>query len=252
MQVYYLPMWTFYNQVTLPTMLTAFPILRQIFIREGISLVHGHGAFSALCHESILHAGTMGIPTVFTDHSLFGFADGSSILTNKFLEVVLTDIHHVICVSFTSKENTVLRASLQPSSVSVIPNAVDSLCFTPDPSQACPDRGVCACVHVWVCMCDSSECGVDEYMSVFLNSCIMLSVRIAWIRFLSFQPTFITIVVIIIIIIVVVFVVVDVDTSHYCGGEPACLQEGNGPAGWCDPTPLLSPSQCSLPHRYML
>jgi len=88
-----------------------------------------------------MHAGTMGIRTVFTDHSLFGFADGSSIITNKFLEVILTDIHHVICVSFTSKENTVLRASLQPNLVSVIPNAVDPLCFTPDASKAPKDRG---------------------------------------------------------------------------------------------------------------
>ena len=130
-------------------------------------------AFSALCHEGILHAGTLGVRTVFTDHSLFGFADGSSILTNKLLEVVLTDIDHVICVSYTrsvgdllspfpvvpkpsnsiqtcvplsslpgSKENTVLRAALKPETVSVIPNAVDSVCFTPDPSQSQPDRGV--------------------------------------------------------------------------------------------------------------
>ena len=134
-------MQTFYDEATLPTLLTAFPVLRQIFLREGITLLHGHGAFSPLCHEAILHAGTMGIPTIFTDHSLFGFADGTSILTNKFLEVVLTDIHRVICVSYTSKENTVLRAALQPAIVSVIPNAVDASYFTPDPSQSHPDRG---------------------------------------------------------------------------------------------------------------
>ena len=140
-QVFHLPLLAIYNQVTLPTLLTAFPVLRQILIQEGITLLHGHGAFSALCHEGILHAGTMGLPTVFTDHSLFGFADGSSIITNKFLEVVLTDIHHVICVSYTSKENTVLRAALLPSIVSVIPNAVDASCFTPDPTKPHPNRG---------------------------------------------------------------------------------------------------------------
>lgn len=43
----------------------------------------------------------MGIRTVFTDHSLFGFADASSIVTNKFLEIILTDVDHVICVSHT-------------------------------------------------------------------------------------------------------------------------------------------------------
>jgi len=58
-------------------------------------------AFSPLCHEALLHARTMGIRAVFTDHSLFGFADFSSINSNKFLEFVLTDIDHVICVSYT-------------------------------------------------------------------------------------------------------------------------------------------------------
>ena len=34
-----------------------------------------------------------------------------------------------------------LRASLRPEIVSVIPNAVDAVGFTPDPSQSCPDKG---------------------------------------------------------------------------------------------------------------
>lgn len=59
---------------------------------------------------------------VFTDHSLVGFADVTSILLNQSLKCVLADVHHVICVSHTSKENTVLRAGLAASDVSVIPN----------------------------------------------------------------------------------------------------------------------------------
>jgi phosphatidylinositol glycan class A protein len=90
--------------------------------------------------DAILHAKTMGLRTVFTDHSLFGFQDTSSILTNKLLKFVLSDIDHVICVSFTSKENTVLRASLNPRDVSVIPNAVVSAEFTPDPSKRQPGK----------------------------------------------------------------------------------------------------------------
>ena len=41
------------------------------------------------------------------------------------------------CVSFSqfSKENTVLRAAIKPQMVSVIPNAVDSTVFTPDPTK---------------------------------------------------------------------------------------------------------------------
>ena len=39
--------------------------------------------------------------TVFTDHSLFGFADTSAIVTNNFLQVSLADVDHCICVSYT-------------------------------------------------------------------------------------------------------------------------------------------------------
>jgi hypothetical protein len=48
------------------------------------------------------------------DHSLFGFSDASGIHMNKVLKFSLSDISHVICVSNTSKENTVLRAQLDP------------------------------------------------------------------------------------------------------------------------------------------
>ena len=49
----------------------------------------------------MLHARTMDIPAVFTDHSLFGFADASSIITNKILKFSLHGINHTICVSHT-------------------------------------------------------------------------------------------------------------------------------------------------------
>lgn len=69
--------------------------------------------------------------TVFTDHSLFGFADMSAVLTNKFLEISLVACTHCICVSHIGKENTVLRAKVSFDRVSVIPNAVDTYSFTP-------------------------------------------------------------------------------------------------------------------------
>ena len=83
----------------------------------------------------------MGIPCTFTDHSLFGFADTSSILTNKLLKFTLSDVENVICVSHTSKENTVLRAALDPRKVFTIPNAVISEQFRPNPSRADPRCG---------------------------------------------------------------------------------------------------------------
>jgi len=59
-------------------------------------------------------------------------------LTNKLLKFTLSDVDHVICVSHTCKENTVLRASLDPLMVSVIPNAVVAENFLPlsHPSNA--------------------------------------------------------------------------------------------------------------------
>ncbi|KAJ3291010.1 hypothetical protein HK104_006377 [Borealophlyctis nickersoniae] len=139
-KVYYVPTWLVTDQVTLPTVYCFFPLLRYILVRERIDIVHGHGAFSSMCHEAILHAGSMGLRTCFTDHSLFGFEDASSILTNKLLKFTLSDVDHVICVSHTSKENTVLRASLDPLNVSVIPNAVVADDFEPDPAARDPSK----------------------------------------------------------------------------------------------------------------
>lgn len=131
LKVYHVPFLVIYRETTMPTVFSFFPIFRNIIIREKIEIVHGHASLSSFCHEAILHARTMGLRTVFTDHSLFGFADASSILTNKLLKFTLSDVDHVICVSHTCKENTVLRASLDPLMVSVIPNAVVAENFQP-------------------------------------------------------------------------------------------------------------------------
>uniref|UniRef100_A0A3Q2PQZ8 phosphatidylinositol N-acetylglucosaminyltransferase n=1 Tax=Fundulus heteroclitus TaxID=8078 RepID=A0A3Q2PQZ8_FUNHE len=140
LKVYYLPLQVMYNQSTATTCFHSLPLLRCVFVRERITVVHAHSSFSAMGHDALFHAKTMGLNTVFTDHSLFGFADVSSVLTNKLLTVSLCDTNHIVCVSYTSKENTVLRATLNPEIVSVIPNAVDPTEFVPDPSQRPPDR----------------------------------------------------------------------------------------------------------------
>lgn len=135
LKVYYVPWRPFLMQNTLPTFYGTLPIVRNILIREKISLVHGHQAFSTLCHEALMHARTMGYRVVFTDHSLYGFADVGSIHMNKVLQFTLADVSQAICVSHTSKENTVLRSGLPPDKVFVIPNAVDSAMFKPAPER---------------------------------------------------------------------------------------------------------------------
>lgn len=132
LKVYYLPIVPFYNQAVLPTIVGSLPYLRYIFNHEQIQIVHGHSAFSTLAHEALFVASLLGLATVFTDHSLFGFADASAIVTNTFLRYSLANIDHCICVSHTGKENTVLRSGVPKINVSVIPNAVDCDIFKPD------------------------------------------------------------------------------------------------------------------------
>ncbi len=47
-------------QATPPTIFGGFALLRAVLLRERIGLVHAHGAFSAVAHEAIIHARTMG------------------------------------------------------------------------------------------------------------------------------------------------------------------------------------------------
>ncbi|XP_044946377.1 phosphatidylinositol N-acetylglucosaminyltransferase subunit A-like isoform X3 [Hordeum vulgare subsp. vulgare] len=139
LKVYYVPWRPFLMQNTLPTLFMTFPIIRTILIRERISVVHGHQAFSTLCHEALMHARTMGYKVVFTDHSLYGFADVGSIHMNKVLQFTLADIDQAICVSHTSKENTVLRSGISPDKVFMVPNAVDTAMFTPSNRLSCDE-----------------------------------------------------------------------------------------------------------------
>ncbi|TPX45176.1 phosphatidylinositol N-acetylglucosaminyltransferase [Synchytrium endobioticum] len=132
LKVYHIPTTVVYAGTTFPTVYGLYALLRDIYIREEIDIVHGHQALSSMCQEAIILAGMMNIRTVFTDHSLFGFSDVSAILTNKLLKFALSDCNAVICVSNTSKENTTLRACLDPNTVYVIPNAIVSCDFQPD------------------------------------------------------------------------------------------------------------------------
>jgi phosphatidylinositol glycan class A protein len=87
---------------------------------------------------ALFHGKTLGIRTVFTDHSLFGFADAGGIHINKTLKWILTDIDAAISVSHTNKENLTLRAAISPEMIYVIPNAVDTTRFTPNPGLRYP------------------------------------------------------------------------------------------------------------------
>lgn len=139
-KVYYCPFVPFVSEDTLPTFIASFPLLRWILIREKIEIVHAHQATSTLSNESIVYASELGLASVYTDHSLFGFSDVGSLVLNKVLKSCLSTVSHAIGVSHICRDNLILRASLNPHQVSVIPNAVDTSKFTPDPSARSKDR----------------------------------------------------------------------------------------------------------------
>eukprot|EP01013_Petalomonas_cantuscygni_P032647 TRINITY_DN59272_c0_g1_i1.p1 TRINITY_DN59272_c0_g1~~TRINITY_DN59272_c0_g1_i1.p1 ORF type:complete len:470 (-),score=88.88 TRINITY_DN59272_c0_g1_i1:23-1432(-) len=135
-KVYHLPLCgltTPNGTVVWPTVPLSAVLFRPIWLRERISIVHCHQSTSTLAHEAMFCAKVLGLRVVFTDHSLFGFYDVGAVHLNKLAAWSLCDVDHVICVSNTCRENTVLRSGVSPYIVSVIPNATDTSRFTPRP-----------------------------------------------------------------------------------------------------------------------
>jgi hypothetical protein len=112
LKVYHLPIVPIASQATLPQFLLFLPYFRHIMIRENIDLVHGHGTLSSLAHEAMYHSHLLGIRSVFTDHSLFGFGDAVGVLTNKLLAGALRNVEGVICVSNTGYVSSTNKGTL--------------------------------------------------------------------------------------------------------------------------------------------
>lgn len=71
------------DEDALPTFTATFPLLRWILIREGIEIIHSHQATSTMANEAITYAAELGLASVYTDHSLFGFDDLASVILNR-------------------------------------------------------------------------------------------------------------------------------------------------------------------------
>jgi phosphatidylinositol glycan class A protein len=140
LKVYYCPIMSMVDDDAMPTFSATLPLLRQIFIRERVDIVHAHQATSSMANESLVYASALGLPSVYTDHSLFGFDDLASVILNRVLQTTLATVDAAIGVSHTCRDNLILRAKLDPQRVHVIPNAIDPNNFVPDPSKRCPDR----------------------------------------------------------------------------------------------------------------
>jgi phosphatidylinositol glycan class A protein len=145
LKVYYCPIRPMTANDAMPTFTATLPIVRHILIRENIQILHAHQATSTMANESIVYAGLMGLKSVYTDHSLFGF-DLAGVILNRVLQTTLSTVDAVICVSHTCRDNFLLRTRLLSSlrddipvstskprakRVHVIPNAVSPEKFTP-------------------------------------------------------------------------------------------------------------------------
>lgn len=89
-------------------------VLRNIIEREQINIIHGHQGASCLNLQVLQYAPSLGVRTVFTDHSLFGFDDAACIHLNKVLKWIMTEVDGFVVVSNANKENLVLRARINP------------------------------------------------------------------------------------------------------------------------------------------
>jgi len=131
-KVYYCPFQTMIDGVTLPTFIATYPLIRHIFVREKIDIVHGHQATSPMSNEALVYGSILGLATVYTDHSLFGLGDDwASCILNKLLKCTLSTVDAFIAVSHTCRSNLILRAHLDPQTIVAIPNAVHATKFEP-------------------------------------------------------------------------------------------------------------------------
>ena len=80
----------------------------------------------------------MGLPSVYTHHSLFGYSDMASINLNKVEKVFLTEANACTTVSHICKQGLCLAASLHPNDVHALPNGLDCTIFRPDPTKRYP------------------------------------------------------------------------------------------------------------------
>lgn len=137
LKVYYCPITTMVSNAVMPTFTATLPLLRSIFLRERIDIVHAHQATSTMGNEAIVYGGLLGIATVYTDHSLFSLDDVAGVILNRVVQTTLCNIDAAICVSYTCRDNFVLRTRMMTTTnrVFVIPNAVDPTQFTPPPDD---------------------------------------------------------------------------------------------------------------------
>ena len=89
LKVYYLPFCGVHDRVILPTGLMLLPLLRDVLIRERITMVHAH-AVCTMALEAVTLCSLMGYRVVYTEHSNFGMSSPTDINLNALERFVLS------------------------------------------------------------------------------------------------------------------------------------------------------------------
>jgi phosphatidylinositol glycan class A protein len=170
LKVYYCPIVPMVDEDSLPTFTATLPLLRWIWHRERIDLVHAHQATSTLANESVVYACALGWPAVYTDHSLFNLHDLAGIILGRVQTTTLATVDAAIGVSRACRTNLQQRTQLDDARLFVVTNGVAAHNFLPDPSKrrtgACGTR-----ITVVVVSRLAYRKGVDLLMGILPDIC---------------------------------------------------------------------------------
>ena len=73
-KVYFTPLMTLYDDSSIPILLGALKILREICYKEKVDIIHCHQSSSCLSLEGIFHSKILGKNVILSEHSLYGFS----------------------------------------------------------------------------------------------------------------------------------------------------------------------------------
>ncbi|ELP89461.1 phosphatidylinositol N-acetylglucosaminyltransferase subunit A, putative [Entamoeba invadens IP1] len=165
-KVYYIPLLPVFNECVFPTAISEHSLIRNILVRERIEIFHAHQSFSSISLTTMDYARLLGIRVFMTEHSLFGLKGLSSILLNTVLQYSLANSDGAVAVSHCTKENLCLRGKCDPCKIYVIPNALESSKFLPNPDSRDPN-----CITIVILSRLVYRKGVDLAVGVIPKIC---------------------------------------------------------------------------------
>jgi alpha-maltose-1-phosphate synthase len=113
-----------------------FSTLKLCKIKQDFDVLHFHNQFPAFIFQLAAKLSTQNVPTIFTLHNpVWGLPDSEmpkNVKTKFALEIeAMSNANKIVAVSETLRTNIINYLHLKPSSITVIPNGVDSDLFSP-------------------------------------------------------------------------------------------------------------------------